>query len=234
MREPHEFELSALTIEQATQEFERQAGIRSRFAATTPVQVLFYNAASKDFALAWVMADRANRWTFPVQQEGPRFVYYLLKRLQDQNLQAGAVIFATAGAGALFYATPDTADMNTSGVVGLLPQNTPPGDFGNTVSSFAPGAQLTLLSNATAASQVYQGQSYRGTELLGLLATYLSGSVRASDEAITCKPDGTANTTGNIWEGNPSTGEATITSHAPRGGQTQPIFPSALKPSTRL
>lgn len=194
-----------------------------RLDSTSPTQVLFYHEAARDFSFAWQAKDAVNRWLFPVTNEGARFVYYILKRLQDQGKQAGAVLFATKGAGALFYVTFDTADQNSEGVVGMLPKDTQAFDFGSTVNSFAPQAKTTLLSNQTAAENLYDGTTYLGTELVGLLATYVDGSVLASDQPVTCQADGTAVTTGNIWEGDPATSEATIKYPAPGGGQTQPF-----------
>lgn len=217
------FGLSPEARDVAERSFARQRAEGAALGGTRPTQVLFYHEAARDFGFAWQGGDPENRWLFPVQTEGPRFVYYVLKRLQDQGKAAGAVLFATKGAGALFYATEDTADPNSEGVVGMLPQDTQAFDFGSTVNSFAPQARTTILSDQTAAENVFEGTTYQGTELVGLLSIYIDGSVLASDQAVSCQADGTAVTTGNIWEGDPVTGQATIRYPAPGGGQTQPF-----------
>jgi hypothetical protein len=217
------FGLSPEAREVAERGLARQSAERAALDSTSPTQVLFYHETARDFGFAWQALDAVNRWLFPVQNEGARFVYYILKRLQDQGKQAGIVLFATQGAGALFYVTFDTADQNSEGVVGMLPKDTQVFDFGTTVNSFAPQAKTTILSNQTAAENVYDGTTYQGTELVGLLATYVDGSVLASDQPVTCQADGTAVTTGNIWEGDPATSQATIKYPAPGGGQTQPF-----------
>lgn len=217
------FGLSPETRAFAERALAEQHAQRAALDSTNPTQVLFYHEAARDFGFAWEEKDGANRWLFPVQNEGARFVYYILKRLQDQGRAAGVVLFATQGAGALFYVTFDTADQNSEGVVGLLPKDTQAFDFGSTVNTFAPQAKTTILSNQTAAENLFDGTTYQGTELVGLLATYVDGTVLASDQPVTCQPDGTAVTTGNIWEGDPMTSEATIKYPAPGGGQTQPF-----------
>lgn len=217
------FGLSPEAREVAERGLARLSEERAALDSTRPTQVLFYHDAARDFGFAWQALDAANRWLFPVQNEGPRFVYYILKRLQDQGRAAGALLFATKGAGALFYATLDSADQNSEGVVGMLPKDTQAFDFGSTVNSFAPQAKTTILSDQTAAENLFEGTTYQGTELVGLLATYVDGSVLASDQPVTCQADGTAVTTGNIWEGDPLTSQATIKYPAPGGGQTQPF-----------
>jgi hypothetical protein len=194
---------------------------------TLPTQVLFYDpAAARDFGFAWQAKDAANRWLFPVQQfeDGPvRFVYYILKRLQDQGKQAGTVLFATNGLGALFSVAPGPVQPTSKDAVGLLPGNVQPFDFGTTVAAFAPKAQTTMLSSSVAADNTYQGTTYKGSELVGLLAIYIDGATLGSDAAVAWQADGSAVTTGNIWQGDPLTGEATIKYPAPGGGNTQPF-----------
>ncbi|NJL28895.1 MAG: hypothetical protein HC897_13880 [Thermoanaerobaculia bacterium] len=181
-------------------------------------QVMFYDKPAFDFGFAWQAKDHENRWLFPVETEAPQFVYYVLLRLQQIGQQAGQVLFATSGQGAVFYTTLASASPNSSGVVGLLPQNTPPHDFGSTLYSFAPDATVTLVCPSTAADQTFEGTVYKGTDLVGPLAAYVNGKVVATDQTIVWNADGTATTPGNVWVGDPQTGTASILCPAPPAG----------------
>lgn len=193
-----------------------------------PAEVLFYDIAARDFGFAWE-AQAGTRWLFPIQSEGPTFVYYVCLRLQQLGYTIGQVLFATSGQGALFYATVASASPNSSGVVGLLPLDTAVHDFGGTLSSFAPNATVTLICPATAADNTFEGTTYKGTDLVGPLAAYMNGKVVATDQAVTYNADGTATTPGNIWLGDPQTSAATILCPAPGGGSAQ-NFPLAISP----
>lgn len=198
-------------------------------AASGTTAVLFYDAPALDFGLAWEALDQPNRWLFPIQPEGPTFVYYVCLRLQQLGYGIGQVLFATAGQGALFFATVASASPNSAGVVGLLPGNTAVHDFGGTLSSFAPDATVTLVCDSTAADNDFQGTIYKGVDLVGPLAAYMNGKVVATDQPVVRNRDGTATTVGNVWVGDPQTGAATILCPAPGGGVAQP-FPLAIQP----
>lgn len=199
-------------------------------AGEAPVQVLFYDPAAADFAFAWHTAAPAKRWLFQVAAAGPPFLYYLCLRLQQLGHPPAQVLMATAGEGALFFcAGARLASPNSPGAIGLLPLATPPADFGSTLQAFAPGATLTLLTSATAGDQTFEGNEYRGVELVGPLASYLDGWVVATDQAISWHGDGTASTTGNIWIGDPATGVAAILCPARADGARQ-NFPLDPRP----
>lgn len=193
-----------------------------------PAEVLFYDTAAFDFGFAWE-AGADTRWLFPIQSEGPTFVYYVCLRLQQLGYTIGQVLFATSGQGALFYTTVASAPANSSGVVGLLPLDTAVYDFGGTLSSFAPNATVTLICPGTAADNTFEGTTYKGTDLVGPLAAYMNGKVVATDQAVTYNADGTATTPGNIWLGDPQSGAATILCPAPPVGTSQ-NFPLAISP----
>jgi hypothetical protein len=218
-------ELSAATRAVAEEVLSRQRTA----TASGSTAVLFYDASALDFGLAWEAGDQANRWLFPIQAEGPTFVYYVCLRLQQLGYGIGQVLFATAGQGALFYATVATAGANSSGVVGLLPLDTAVHDFGGTLSSFAADATVTLICDSTAADNDFQGTVYKGIDLVGPLAAYMNGKVVATDQAVVRNNDGTATTVGNVWVGDPQTGVATILCPAPGGGVPQ-SFPLAIQP----
>jgi hypothetical protein len=209
---------------------QKRERISKHAESLAPTQVMFYDAAARDFGFAWDAKDHEHRWLFPVQTEAPQFIYYVLLRLQQIGHQAGQVLFATAGQGALFYTTLASAIPNSSGVVGLLPQDTQPHDFGPTLYSFAPDATVTLITPSTAGDQTYEGTVYKGTDLIGPLATYVNGKVVATDQAIVWNTDGTATTTGNVWVGDPATGAATILCPAPPvgGSQNFPLDPNPV------
>lgn len=194
-------------------------------------QVLFYDRGARDFAFAWAAARPAGRWLFPVSPQGPQFLYYVCMRLQQQGHSAAHVLIAAAGQGALFYATAAPAEASSPGVIGLLPLDTPPADFGTTLGAYAPGATLTLLTSATAGDSTFEGAEYEGAELVGLLAVYTSGKVVAADQAVVWNADGTASTTGNIWVGDPATGVAAILCPAPADGAQQnfPLDPRLFR-----
>lgn len=226
MSQDETFGLSVATREIVATIVERRPRPRSQTGSTA---VLFYDSAALDFGFAWEAADQANRWLFPIQSEGPTFVYYVCLRLQQLGYQIGQVLFATAGQGALFYATLASALPNSAGVVGLLPGDTQVHDFGGTLSSFAPGATVTLICSSTAADNTFEGTVYKGTDLVGPLAAYMNGKVVATDQAVTWNPNGTAATTGNIWLGDPQSGSASILCPAPGGGTSQ-NFPLTTSP----
>lgn len=195
----------------------------------SPSQVMFYDPAHQTFAFRWAEGDPETRWIFPVESIGPRFCYYVLKRLQDLGVPANQILVDSRGQGALFYLTPDDVEITSDLVVGLLPGNTTPYDFGSTVNAFAPGAVVTLLSDGTAGQTTYEETEYDGTQLVGQLPLYICGFAStcgctlASDAEVTVADDGTATTPGNIWAGDPASGQATIAYPAPGEGQTQPF-----------
>ncbi|MEM8962103.1 MAG: hypothetical protein AAGD38_11535 [Acidobacteriota bacterium] len=200
--------------------------------------VLFYRHEHLAFAYAWAEGDEANRWIFPVEPLGPTFMYYVLKRLQDIGLAARQILIDSKGQGALFYTTTEDVPITSDLVVGLLPGNTTAADFGSTVSTFAPGAVLTLLADSVAGSTDYESTTYDGTDLIGLLASFICGFAStcgctlASDQAVTLVDDGTATTAGNIWGGDAATGNASILYPAPgQGEQSYPLAMSACTPS---
>lgn len=209
--------------------FERAA--RGRGRTTRPSQLMFYHPAAYRFAFAWASVADTNRWIIPVEPPGPRFFYYNAKRLQDLGMPALQVLVATKGAGALFYAAPDDAAQNSSAVVGELPLDTTPADFGSTIARFTePGPTITILSNSTAGDIEFGGRTYKGTDLMVMLAAVMPGVVRATDGDVTLNPDGTAVTAGNIWRCDPA-GDPYIEFPAPGEGQMQP-YPLGPAPVT--
>jgi hypothetical protein len=209
--------------------YNRAAASRATLAETTPSQLMFYNPENYPFAFAWASISGTNRWIFPVETTGPRFIYYICKRQQDLGQPAMQLLMASKGAGALFYAAPDSYPENSDVVVGQLPLNTTPADFASTTSRFMnPGPTYTLLSDSTAGNQTFEGNEYMGSDLMVMMAAVAPGVVRASDAEVTCNADGTAVTAGNIWRCDP-TGDPFIESPAPGSGATQP-FPLAPVP----
>jgi hypothetical protein len=206
----------------------RRQPLATAAAASGPAEVLFYDQVAFDFAFGWV-GTSSTRWMFPIQAEGPTYVYYVCMRLQQLGYTTDQVLFATSGQGAVFYATVASAAVNSSGVIGLLPGNTPVFDFGGTLSAFAPNATVTLICPSSAADNDYEGTVYHGTELVGNLAIYMNGKVVATDAAVTYDPVGTAATPGNIWTGDPQSGTASILCPAPGAGNTQ-NFPLGITP----
>lgn len=209
--------------------YERITRGRRALDATIPSQVMFYNPENYPCAFEWASVAGTNRWIFPFQTSGPSFIYYVCKRQEDIGMPALQLLLAGKGAGALFYAAPDDSPENSKLVVGQLPLNTLPADFGLTTSRFMnPGPTYTLLSDLTAGDITFEGTVYKGADLMVMLASVAPGVVRASDADVTCNADGTASTTGNIWRCDP-TGDPFIEFPAPGNGASQP-FPLAPVP----
>ncbi|HEX2122046.1 MAG TPA: hypothetical protein VHL59_10430 [Thermoanaerobaculia bacterium] len=204
----------------------------ARSAATNDPtsRVMFYNAATRSFGEAWTAANPGT-WLFPLSQPaidpGPSFIYHVCRALATQlSLPVKQVLITGKAAAALFWAAPDAAAQDSPNVVGPLPKNSLAVDFGSTIAMFASApATITLLGDSIAADGTYDGTLYKGVDFISTISLTLGGYCLASDQPVTRNPDGTAVTTGNIWQADPN-GDFVNKYPAPGGGQTQP-FPLA-------
>lgn len=192
---------------------------RSRAADDDAItQVIFYDGLTLTFARTWQQGAADDRWAFEVTSDGPRFIYYVCMRLQQMGTPAAHVLITTRGAPAAFWVAPDGEPPYGSGVVGTASGNTMPTDFGVTLASFvASAATLTVLSDGVAAGD-------GGSDLLRPLSLTLGGYAVASDQAVSRRHDGTAETAGNIDAASPPNG--TVTTERQGGApQTFPLDP---------
>lgn len=216
------------------------AGMVSRSAVATAVdtssQVVFYDTAAFEFARTWAAA-LPNGFAFEVNSDGTLMIYTVAHRLLLLGWPALQIVIATKGAGALFYAAPDSSGESSDLVVGLLPGNTTPADFGSTLRGIvAANFTLTIASDSVAADTIVGDTTYSGQQFLADLGGQFTlfgaqSYVVGSDAPVTCAAGGTATTTGAIYQAAPPAGAVSVVSPAPPVGETQ-AFPLTPGPIT--